>query len=94
MSASAGPAVILIPTVQVEHEVEHPLIRARAEFPGVLDVETAGQGMLCGIPQRRFEIGVGLLSRLTAWSYRDAPGSMRALSHLLTRWLARRQQLL
>ncbi|MFV3383245.1 SDR family NAD(P)-dependent oxidoreductase [Pseudomonas sp. NY15354] len=84
------PGVILTPMVQAEHEVEHPLTRALAEFPGVLDVETACRGMLRGIARRRFEIGVGLLPRLTAWGYRHAPGFMRPLSHLLTRWYARR----
>lgn len=85
------PGVILTPMVQAEHEVEHPLTRALAEFPGVLDVESACQGMLRGIARRRFEIGVGLMPRLTAWCYRHAPTSMRAFSHMLTRWLARRR---
>lgn len=84
------PGVILTPMVQAEHEVEHPLTRALAEFPGVLDVETACHGMLRGIARRRFEIGVGLLPQLTAWCYRHAPIGMRAFSHLLTRWFARR----
>lgn len=84
------PGVILTPMVLQEHAVEHPLTRALAEFPGVLDVETACRGMLRGIARRRFEIGVGFMPRATGWLYRHAPESMRALSHALTKWWARR----
>lgn len=84
------PGVILTPMVQAEHQVEHPLTRALAEFPGVLDVEAACQAMLRGIARRHFEIGVGLRPRLAAWLTRHAPASMRALSRTLTRRLARR----
>lgn len=84
------PGVILTPMVLQEHTVVHPLPRALAEFPGVLDVETACQGLLRGIARRRFEIGVGLMPRLTAWLNRHAPSIMRALSHVLIRRLMRR----
>ena len=84
------PGVTLTPMVEHEHTVERPLTRALAEFPGVLGVEAACQGMLRGIARRRFEIGVGFMPRMTGWLYRHAPGTMRALSHVLARYWARR----
>lgn len=79
------PGVVLTPMVEQERLVEHPVTRALAESPGVMDSATAGRALMAGIARRRFMILIGTRPRLMALADRLFPALMRRASHVLTR---------